>query len=300
MKEIAKQLDYLRRREHPIGGKRRICYNAFMYLEFFGLKARPFSITSDPEFLYMSKKHREAFDALLYGITQRSGFIEISGEIGSGKTTLCRALLTRLPPEVKTAYIFNSNLTESQFLQTFMADLGLPTGKKTRHALYAELNDFLIQQLTLGHNVVLIIDEAQNLTVRLLEQIRMLSNLETDKEKLLQIVLAGQPELRQKLLLPELKQLRQRIAIRYHIRPLDEEEIRAYITHRLSVAGSALPEDVFSAAAVRMICAYSGGIPRLINMVSDKVLLAGFVKKTKLISAELVEMAVQELEGVTV
>ena len=217
-----------------------------MYRNHFQLKTRPFSVTSDPAFLFLSKKHREAFDSLLYGIDQRVGFIEITGEIGSGKTTLCRALLNRLPREIQTAYLFNSSLSEVQFLQTFLSDLGLETAKKNRYTLFSDLNEHLIKQLALGNNVVLIIDEAQNLTVKLLEQIRMLSNLETDKEKLLQIILVGQPELRDKLNLPNLRQLRQRIAIRYHLQPLSHDELGEYIHHRLKVAGASDCQAIFS------------------------------------------------------
>jgi len=269
-----------------------------MYLEHFDLKARPFSVTSDPAFLFYSQKHREAFDALIYGITNRVGFIEITGEIGSGKTTLCRALLSQVPAQIQTAYIFNSSLSEVQLLQTFLSDLGIETAKKNRHTLFSDLNAHLIKQLSIGHNVVLIIDEAQNLTVKLLEQIRMLSNLETDKDKLLQIILVGQPELRDKLNLPRLKQLRQRIAIRYHIHPLTEEEITPYIHHRLEVAGALQPELFFTEEAISTIYKYTGGVPRLINILCDKALLAGFVHNQKRIPAEIVEVSIQDLEGV--
>jgi len=205
--------------------------------QFFGFKKRPFSVTSDPSFLYLSQKHQEAIDALQYGIESRAGFIEITGDIGCGKTTLCRSLLNRLPDTIKSAYLFNSSMSEVQFLHTFMSDLGLDPTKKNRHQLFSSINKFLIDQLSTGGNVILIIDEAQNLSVRLLEQIRMLSNLETDTEKLLQIILVGQPELKDKLDDPKLKQLRQRIAIRYHIHPLLLNEITAYIAHRCRIAG---------------------------------------------------------------
>ncbi len=269
-----------------------------MYLPYFKFKEKPFSVTSDPAFVYLSQKHREALDHITYGIQNRVGFIEITGEIGTGKTTLCRLLLNQLGPDVKTAFIFNSNLSEMQFMQMFLFDLGLATARKNRHALFSELNRYLIAQLSDHHNVVLIIDEAQNLRVPLLEQIRMLSNLETEKEKLIQIVLVGQPELRAKLNLPHLRQLRQRIAVRYHISPLAGHDVRPYIEHRLHVASENGQIPHFHDAAIEKIHAYSGGVPRLINTVCDKALLLSFVMEKREITSDVIEESIREIEGV--
>jgi general secretion pathway protein A len=205
-----------------------------MYREFFGLKEKPFNITSDPNFLYLSRVHKEAFSHLLYGIKERKGFLEITGEVGAGKTTLCRALLSRLDRNTKSAFIFNSTLPEMQLLQAIIEDYGMVVTKRSKVAMLQQLNGFLINELTRGNNVILIIDEAQNLKSSILEEIRMLSNLETDKEKLFQIILVGQPELKNKLNSPNLKQLRQRIAVRFHITALEKGEIGDYINHRLT------------------------------------------------------------------
>src|SRR3989338_3949178 len=244
-----------------------------MYESFFSLKQKPFSVTSNPSFLFLSQRHREALAHLTYGIRERVGFIEITGEIGTGKTTICRALLNQLDEKTKTAFIFNSNLSELQLMQTIIEDLGIKTDKKNRTALFNELNHFLIQQLSLNNNVVLIVDEAQNLSLQLLEQIRMLSNLEAENEKLLQIVLVGQPELREKLKSPSLRQLRQRIAVRYHIEALPQEEIPHYILHRLRMAGATNGSSpIFEEKSIREIHKHSGGIPRVINIICDKAL----------------------------
>ncbi|MFH1778705.1 MAG: XrtA/PEP-CTERM system-associated ATPase [Candidatus Omnitrophota bacterium] len=267
-----------------------------MYKSFFGLKEKPFNVTADPNFLFFSKKHREAFDHLIYGIKERKGFLEITGEIGTGKTTLCRALLNQLDKKTKTAFIFNSNLPEVQLLLAIVIDFGIQVRPKTKINILSELNRFLIEQLRLGYNVVLIIDEAQNLKAAQLEQIRLLSNLETDKDKLIQIVLVGQPDLKTKLDSPELEQLRQRIVVKYHILPLDKEEVDDYIYHRLHIAGSD-GNIHFEPDAINEIYDYSGGIPRLINIVCDKALLLGFVLETKTISLEMIKRSIEEIEG---
>lgn len=267
-----------------------------MYKSFFGLKEKPFNVTADPNFLFFSKKHREAFDHLIYGIKERKGFIEITGEIGTGKTTLCRALLNQLDKKTKTAFIFNSNLPEVQLLLAIVTDFGIQVRPKTKINILSELNRFLIEQLRLGYNVVLIIDEAQNLKAAQLEQIRLLSNLETDKDKLIQIVLVGQPDLKTKLDSPELEQLRQRIVVKYHILPLDKEEVDDYIYHRLHIAGSD-GNIHFEPDVINEIYDYSGGIPRLINIVCDKALLLGFVLETKTISLEMIKRSIEEIEG---
>ena len=271
-----------------------------MYESFYSLKQKPFAITSNPAFLFLSQRHKEALAHLTYGIRERVGFIEITGEIGAGKTTICRALLNRLDEKTRSAFIFNSNLSENQLMQTIVEDLGIKTRQKNKAALFSELNRFLIEQLALGNNVVIIIDEAQNLSLRLLEQVRMLSNLESENEKLLQIVLVGQSELREKLSRPELRQLRQRIAVRYHIGALSREEVAQYIAHRLFLAGANGATPVFDHAAVDEIYRYSGGVPRLINMLCNKALLAGFVAEARNIRDDIVKQAVLELEGVSV
>ena len=237
---------------------------------------------------------------MTYGIKERVGFIEITGEIGAGKTTICRALINQLDEKTRTAFIFNSNVTESQLMLAVLEDFGIKTNQKNRAALFSELNRFLIEQMKFGNNVVIIIDEAQNLSLKLLEQVRMLSNLESENEKLLQIVLVGQPELRDKLNRPELRQLRQRIAVRYHIGALNREEVEQYIAYRLALAGSNGNGPSFEPDAVDEIYRYSGGIPRVINLVCGQSLLAGFVAETRKIGGELVKQSVLELEGICV
>jgi len=268
-----------------------------MYTRFYNLRENPFNVTSDPNFLFMSKRHREALAFLTYGIEQRKGFLEITGEIGTGKTTLCKALLNKLDKKVKTAFIINPDLSELQLLGSIAEDFGVELPKKANKLLiFHLLNKFLIHQLSLRNNVVLIIDEAQNLKPALLEQIRLLSNLETEKEKLIQIALVGQPELRDKLNSPGLAQLRQRITIRYHMVPLDENEIGDYIGHRLGVAGSD-GRIKFSEEAVGEIFKFSEGVPRLINVVCDRALLFGFVLETTHITLDIVKRAMEEIKG---
>lgn len=267
-----------------------------MYLEFLGLRERPFSITADPSFLYLSKKHREALSHMVYGIRERKGFVEITGEIGTGKTTLCKALLRQLDPSTKTALILQPTLSELQLLQAIVQDFGMNPIKVDRLGLFTQLNKFLLEQAELGQNIVLVIDEAQTLSLRLLEQIRMLSNLETDKQKLIQIILVGQPQLREKLALPALEQLRQRIGVRYHITPLDRDEVRTYIDHRLRIAGSdGVLEWMPEGAEEVYLC--SKGIPRLINLICDRALLACYVYRVKRVDAEIVRQSYQELTG---
>ncbi|UCD55248.1 MAG: AAA family ATPase [Candidatus Omnitrophota bacterium] len=267
-----------------------------MYLEFYGLKENPFNVTSDPSFLYFSKAHKEALLYLLYGIREKKGFLEITGEVGAGKTTLCKALLNQLDKNTKTAFILNSNLSELQLLQAIMEDFGLCPARRTKISFLRQLNNFLLEELKKNSSVVLILDEAQNLKPQTLEGIRLLSNLETDKEKLFQIILVGQPELRRRLNSPSLLQLRQRIGIRFHINPLEKEDIDKYIYHRLRVAGS--DDNVhFTEGAMDGIFRYSGGIPRLINLVCDKALLSGFVLETKIINEDIIDRSVFEIEG---
>ncbi|MFH1411147.1 MAG: XrtA/PEP-CTERM system-associated ATPase [Candidatus Omnitrophota bacterium] len=267
-----------------------------MYLDFYGLKENPFNVTSDPNFLYLSHTHREALAHLSYGIEQRKGFVEITGEVGAGKTTLCRALLNQLDSKTKTSLIFNPSLPENQLLEAVLSDFGIEPERKSKVAFIKQLNEFLLEQLSLGNNAVLIIDEAQNLRKTTMETIRMLSNLETEKEKLLQIVLVGQPELQDKLDSPDLLQLRQRIGVKFHVRALEKEELAQYIDHRLFVAG-AKEKPIFSDKAVEGIYVYSKGIPRIINIVCDRALLLGFVEETREIEEDVVRRSIEETEG---
>jgi len=267
-----------------------------MYQEFYGLREKPFALTPDPQFLFLSVSHRTAMDSLLYGIYQREGFMVLTGDIGTGKTTLCRALLEKVDPRVKTAVIFNSFLTEEELLETFLQDLGLTTKGKSRKKLIDGLNKFLLSQLAKGNHVALIIDEAQNLSIPVLEQIRMLSNLETEKERMLQIILLGQLELVKKLQSPELKQLNQRVAIRHRLLPLTRAETEGYIYQRLLVAGTQ-GNVTFSNGALNEIYQFSKGIPRLINLLCDRALLAGFVEQTYHIPEEIIQKAKNSLLG---
>lgn len=267
-----------------------------MYLEFYGLKEYPFNITPDPRFLYLAPHHKEAYDHLMYGINRRKGFIQLTGEVGSGKTTLCRAVLANLGKEVETALILNPCLSESQLLRAMLNDFGLEVQGRDRLDYIEKLNSFLLEKNRDGINVALLIDEAQDLSPQLMEQIRLLSNLETDQNKLIQIVLCGQPELEKRLARPDLRQLRQRITVRYNIQPLTLEETAMYIRHRLWVAGSD-GAIVFDEGAAREVYRYSKGGPRLINAVCDHALLAGYVNRTKKIDQRCIKMAIEQLEG---
>ena len=265
-----------------------------MYKAFYGLKEYPFNVTADPSFYFSSTHHAEAFSHLIYGIENRKGILVITGEIGTGKTTLCRTLLNRLDQKTKTAFILYPNFSELQLLQLIIRDLGIEMKAKNKAALINALNEFLLHQASDGNNVVLIVDEAQNLQARQLEQIRLLSNLETDKEKLLQIVLVGQPELSAMLKQPSLRQINQRIAVRYHILPLEQSELRKYIEHRLQIAGTSNTL-IFTDAALEAIYLHSSGMPRLINLICDRALLAGYVAETHTITKDIVERSVNEI-----
>ena len=267
-----------------------------MYLDYYGLKEPPFTITPNPRFLFFSAKHREAFNHLLYGIRERKGFVQLTGEVGAGKTTLCRALLDQLSPCFSTALIVNPVLSVDQLVKAIAMELNLQVKGLDRLETVAEINRFLLQQVEQGKDTVLIIDEAQNLTPELLEQMRLLSNLETDERKLLQIILMGQPELRDRLNEHGLRQLRQRITIRYHLNPLGRHEVGRYVQHRLQVAG-ANGAPYFTEPALWRIYNYSKGIPRLINAICDKCLLAGYVAQRKKIDFSMVGRARRELEG---
>jgi general secretion pathway protein A len=266
-----------------------------MYNDFYGFRESPFNITPDPRFLFMSERHREAFDHLLFGIRERKGFIQLTGEVGAGKTTLCRAALEALGPSFKTALILNPVLTAAQLIRAILVELGLKPGRD-RGANIEILNRFLLDQVAAGNDVVLLIDEAQDLSAALLEEVRLLSNLETDQRKLLQIALIGQPELRAKLNDRGLRQLRQRITVRYHLAPLDAYETRHYIAYRLQVAG-ANSQPTLNRWAHFWIYRYSHGVPRLINAVCDKTLLCGYVDSTQELTGRHVRRAIRELEG---
>lgn len=265
-----------------------------MYCQFYSLKEKPFNVTSDPAFFFLSRQHKEALSHLLYGVTQRKGILVITGEIGTGKTTLCRFFLNQLPKNVKTAFILNPYFSEIQLLEAIINDFGLKVKNKSRLSFVWELNRFLLSESEDGNNVVLIIDEAQNLRPQALEQIRLLSNLETEKDKLIQIVLMGQPELNRKLDLYDLRQLQQRIMVRYHITPLEKDELSEYINHRLNIAGSNGSIN-FTDETLKAISDFSYGVPRLINIICDRALLAGFVAETKTINSDIINKCIKEL-----
>ena len=267
-----------------------------MYLEYYGLKEAPFDITPNPRFLFFSSKHREAFNHLLYGIRERKGFVQLTGEVGAGKTTICRAMMDQLGSHYATALILNPVLDAEQLMKAIAMEFGLQVKGLDRLETVSALNHFLLGLVEQRHEAVLIIDEAQDLTDELLEQVRLLSNLETDTQKLLQIVLLGQPELRDRLNNHRMRQLRQRITIRYHLRPLRLREVTHYIQHRLEVAGSkGLP--YFTGPAIWRIHRYSQGIPRVINTICDKCLLAGYVQQRDRVDHRMVGLAIRELEG---
>ena len=267
-----------------------------VYQDFYGLTDAPFDITPNPRFLFYSATHREAFNHLLYGIRERKGFVQLTGEVGAGKTTLCRAALEQLDQHYTTALILNPVMSADELMKAIAMEYGLPVNGLDRLNTLAVLNQFLLQQVERGQDTVLIIDEAQDMTDEMLEQVRLLSNLETDNRKLLQIVLMGQTELRDRLNNPKLRQLRQRITVRYHLPPLDRHAMAEYIQHRLKISG-ANGNPRFSPAALWRVHQYSGGIPRLVNALCDKALLAGFVHQTKEIDYRIVGRAINELEG---
>lgn len=265
-----------------------------MYESFYGFKEKPFALTPDPRYFYPSRAHREALDHLLYGIREREGFIVITGDVGTGKTTLCRAILLQLEEGTTTAVILNPILSEDELLRAILRDFGLTGAGRTKNELIAELNDFLIQTIVAGRRAVLIVDEAQNLSHALLEQIRLLSNLETERDKLIQIILVGQLGLLKHLALPELKQLNQRVSVRYRLKALSHQETCQYIYHRLMVAGGTTGVS-FSSGALRAIYGYSQGIPRLINLAADRALLQGYTDQAREITKRRAHAAIASL-----
>jgi general secretion pathway protein A len=270
-----------------------------MYVAYFGLKREPFSIAPDPRLLFMSERHREALAHLLYGVQGGGGFVLLTGEIGTGKTTVCRSFLDQVPPHVNLAYIFNPKLTVPELLDTVCHEFGVAVGQKgllppTVKGYLDPLNAFLLEAHAAGRNNVLVIDEAQNLSAEVLEQLRLLTNLETSERKLLQIILIGQPELRAMLARPELEQLGQRVIARYHLRALTEAETAQYVQHRMEVCGLSGPMP-FDRRALKRIHAQSGGVPRRINLLCDRALLGAFAGGQATVSSAIVNKAAHEV-----
>lgn len=268
-----------------------------MYEVFFNLREEPFGMTPNPRFLFMSRKHEEALASLSYGIQRRKGFILITGEIGTGKTTLCRAILNNLK-DTDTSLILNPSITEGGLLTAIIEDFGITAGRSIKDKVDS-LNRFLLERKKEGRNAVVIIDESQHLSSKALEMVRLLSNLETESEKLLQIVFMGQPELRDKLKSRELRQLNQRIAVRYHLNPLDIHETYEYILHRLKVAGADETYLRFTQGAVNKLFRYTSGYPREINTLCDRILMTAYVGNKRIIDEKTVMKAIADLKGGT-
>ena len=270
-----------------------------MYKDYYKLDSEPFNITPDPKFLYMTPRHRDALNHLLYGVRQRKGFICLTGEVGAGKTTLCRALLNELGPQYHTALILNPMLTGTQLLRAIVQEFSIASKRTDRLGYLTLLNKHLLALNSVGHEAVLIIDEAQDMPDDTLELTRLLSNLETDSHKLLQIVLLGQEELRTKLAKPAFRQLAQRITVRFHLGRMTAKDTEAYIRHRLAIAGGMdqqSPSVQFDSGAIREVFRFSRGTPRLINAVSDKAMLAGFAYGSPKINRRMVRIAIKELK----
>jgi general secretion pathway protein A len=269
-----------------------------MYLRFFGLNEKPFAITPDPRYLYLSERHAEALAHLLYGINESGGFIQLTGEVGTGKTTVVRTLLSRVPHHADVAVILNPRVTPVEFLLTICEELGLGIAEADRDSvkqMVDALNRRLLAAHAEGRRIIVIVDEAQNLSAEVLEQVRLLTNLETPTQKLLQIILIGQPELRELLDRTDLRQLAQRITGRYHLEPLSREETRGYVRHRLRVAGAA--EEIFTPSALAEVHRLAGGIPRVINVTCDRALLGAYTQETHKVTAALVRLAAGEVYG---
>lgn len=265
-----------------------------MYTQFFGFIDKPFNLTPDPKFLYLSPSHQEALSSMIYGIRERRGFVSIIGEVGTGKTTLLHTLFKELDKEIKTIFIFNTIIDFNQLLQNILRELELTPKNNNKSELLNQLNDFLREILSLGENVALIIDDAQNIPSAVLEELHLLSNLVTDGEKLLQIILVGQPELDFKLRSPNLRQLKQRIGINCYITPLNYDQSINYITHRLNIVEA--DNSVFTPDALKLICEFSRGIPRLINTICDNALLMGFGKGERIIDHTIANDVIADLD----
>jgi general secretion pathway protein A len=268
-----------------------------MYTSFFGLNEKPFSITPDPRYLFMSERHTEAFAHLLYGVRESGGFIQLTGEVGTGKTTLVRSLLQQVPDNAEVAVILNPQISRNEFLSAICEELGVPLPHASNNikTLTSALNEYLLENHSKGKRTILLVDEAQNLRLDVLEQVRLLTNLETTKQKLLQIILIAQPELREILSRNDMRQLAQRITGRYHLEPLSREETAAYIDHRLKVAGAVGP--IFSKAAKQALYRLSKGVPRMINVIADRAMLGAFTQETREITPALLNQAAAEVFG---
>ena len=267
-----------------------------MYCDFFGFSEKPFTITPNPHFVFLSSIHREAFARLLYGVDSHAGFIALTGEVGTGKTTMLRTLLTQLDPEKYTsALIFNSCMSGEQLLAGVCREYGIEADEKNRSGYLDALNRFLITQNSAGQTVVLVIDEAQNLAPDVLEQVRMISNLETERDKLIQIILAGQPELNDVLRRHDLRQLNQRITVRCRLTPMKLDDTAQYINHRLKIAGSRI-QNIFSSAAIKRIYRFSHGIPRLINVACEQALVMAWTRNTLAVSSSDAAEVIIELQ----
>jgi len=267
-----------------------------MYKEFYGLRANPFNVNPDPRYLFLTRHTEEALACLTYGIQSRKGFVLLTGEVGTGKTTLINKLLEWLRlQQVPTAFVFNSRLNVAQFLDYTMADFGIACDSKAKSQILLRLYNWLLDRYRAGETAVLIVDEAQNLTDEVLEEVRMLTNLETFTEKLLQIVLVGQPELEQRLKQPQLRQLRQRLTLRAKTHPLTMEETKAYVQQRLRIAGSN-GQEIFDPEAVAAVHRYASGIPRVINLLCEHCLVSAFVDQTKVIGPAVVDAVARDFD----
>ncbi|MCM2680377.1 ExeA family protein [Echinimonas agarilytica] len=268
-----------------------------MYTEFFGLSEVPFSIAPDPAYLFLSERHREALAHLTFGFNDTGGFVLLTGEVGTGKTTVCRCLLEQLPENTKTAFILNPALDARELMAAICDELGLPydAHKDTIKTFFDSIRDHLLEQHEAGENVVLIIDEAQHLRPEVLEQLRLLTNLETNKKKLLKVILIGQPELQELLRQRELRQLAQRITARYHLLPLSREDVVHYVQHRLKVADCQRP--IFTRSALTQLHRLSGGVPRLINLLCDRAMLAAYSSQQWQVDGKLLKAAAREVQG---